>query len=112
VLNNPSTASTSNSHWVVRAGETETGVAADDGGGRDAQVSDLRGYGMLAGVQLTPGAAPAAKGHAVQAALFEAGLHVRTTGDAIIFAPALVAERADVDGMLTVLHDVLSRPEI
>lgn len=76
------------------------------------QVSDLRGYGMLAGIQLAPGVAPGAKGHAVQAALFEAGLHVKTTGDAIIFAPALVAERGDVDGMLAVLQEVLSRPQL
>jgi len=76
------------------------------------QVIDLRGYGMLSGIQLTPGAAPGAKGNAVQRALFDAGLHVKTTGDAIIFAPALVAGPADVDAMIEVLRAVLGREDL
>jgi len=74
-----------------------------------AQVSDLRGYGLLSGIQLTPGDAPGAKGARVQRALYDAGLHVKTTGDAIIFAPALVTGRADLDGMFGILKDTLGR---
>lgn len=76
------------------------------------QVSDLRGYGMLSGIQLTPGAAPGAKGARVQRALYEAGLHVKTTGDAIIFAPALVAQRQDVDAMIDILKFTLGQEDI
>jgi beta-alanine--pyruvate transaminase len=76
------------------------------------QVSDLRGYGMLSGIQLTPGQAPGAKGGLVQRALYDAGLHVKTTGDAIIFAPALVAARQDVDSMMDILKDVLGRDQL
>ena len=74
-----------------------------------AQVSDLRGYGLLSGIQLTPGETPGAKGARVQRALYDAGLHVKTTGDAIIFAPALVTGRADLDAMFGLLKDTLSR---
>jgi beta-alanine--pyruvate transaminase len=76
------------------------------------QVCDLRGYGMLSGIQLTPGQAPGAKGGVVQRALYDAGLHVKTTGDAIIFAPALVSERQDVDAMIDILKDVLGRDQL
>ncbi|MGS0737636.1 aminotransferase class III-fold pyridoxal phosphate-dependent enzyme [Pseudomonas sp. GG8] len=76
------------------------------------QVSDLRGYGMLSGIQLTPGEAPGAKGNRVQRALYEAGLHVKTTGDAIIFAPALVAERQHVDAMIDILKTTLGQENL
>ncbi|NNG65497.1 aminotransferase class III-fold pyridoxal phosphate-dependent enzyme, partial [Pseudomonas fragi] len=76
------------------------------------QVSDLRGYGLLSGIQLTPGEAPGAKGARVQRALYDAGLHVKTTGDAIIFAPALVTSRVDLDAMFAVLKDTLGHEQL
>lgn len=76
------------------------------------QVSDLRGYGLLSGIQLTPGETPGAKGNRVQRALYEAGLHVKTTGDAIIFAPALVAERQHVDAMIDILKTTLGQENL
>jgi beta-alanine--pyruvate transaminase len=76
------------------------------------QVSDLRGYGLLSGIQLTPGTSPGAKGAQVQRALYDAGLHVKTTGDAIIFAPALVASRSDVDAMFEVLKSTLAEESL
>ncbi|SMF13311.1 beta-alanine--pyruvate transaminase [Tistlia consotensis] len=77
-----------------------------------AQVADLRGYGMMAGIQLRPGAVPGEKGSRAQRALFDAGLHVKATGDALIFAPALVVEEADLDRMLEVLQKVLGRADL
>lgn len=76
------------------------------------QVSDLRGYGLLSGIQLTPGETPGAKGNRVQRALYEAGLHVKITGDAIIFAPALVAERQHVDAMIDILKTTLGQENL
>lgn len=73
------------------------------------QVCDVRGYGLLSGIQLTADATPGAKGSRVQRALFDAGLHVKTTGDAIIFAPALVAKPDEVNAMLEILSTTLSR---
>jgi beta-alanine--pyruvate transaminase len=71
------------------------------------QVSDLRGYGLMAGIQLTPGAAPGAKGSIVQRKLFDAGLHVKATGDALIFAPAFVTSEDELTGMVDILRTVL-----
>ena len=58
-------------------------------------VTDVRGYGLLAGVDVrTKDGAPGLAGHEVQKRLFDAGLHVKATGDALLLAPAFVAERA------------------
>lgn len=76
------------------------------------QVSDLRGYGMISGIQLTPGKAPGAKGSVVQRELFKAGLHVKATGDAVIFAPALVATEQEIAAMVDVLQRVLGRTDL
>ncbi|MBO0344487.1 aminotransferase class III-fold pyridoxal phosphate-dependent enzyme [Roseibium sp. CAU 1637] len=76
------------------------------------QVSDLRGYGMMSGIQLTPGATPGAKGSLVQRKLFDAGLHVKATGDALIFAPPLVTEEGDLGAMVDILQKVLGQVEL
>ncbi|MGV8936645.1 MAG: aminotransferase class III-fold pyridoxal phosphate-dependent enzyme [Allorhizobium sp.] len=76
------------------------------------QVYDLRGYGMMAGIQLTAGATPGAKGSLVQRLLFNEGLHVKATGDSIIFAPALVVEEDELAQMTDVLRKVLGRADL
>jgi beta-alanine--pyruvate transaminase len=53
--------------------------------------------------------APGARGMELQRRLFDAGLHIKTTGDAGIVAPALVAERRHVDDLVGILRDVLGR---
>ncbi|SON56818.1 Omega-amino acid-pyruvate aminotransferase [Hartmannibacter diazotrophicus] len=72
-------------------------------------VSDLRGYGMMSGIQLTPGAAPGAKGSWAQRELFKAGLHLKATGDALIFAPALTVTEEEIAAMTDILRSVLGR---
>jgi beta-alanine--pyruvate transaminase len=71
-------------------------------------VADVRGFGMLAGVELKPGAAPGVRGAQLQAHLFDRGLHVKTTGDVAILAPALIAARADIDLMTSILRDAIA----
>jgi beta-alanine--pyruvate transaminase len=71
-------------------------------------VADVRGYGMLAGVEIKAGKTPGARGTELQAALFDRGLHVKTTGDVAIFAPAFIASRAEIDQMTGMLRDALS----
>jgi beta-alanine--pyruvate transaminase len=75
-------------------------------------VADVRGYGLLAGIDVrTRDAAPGLAGHLVQKRLFDAGLHVKATGDALLVAPAFVAEREHVDDMVGILREVLSAVE-
>jgi beta-alanine--pyruvate transaminase len=72
-------------------------------------VADVRGYGLLAGVDVrTKDGAPGLAGHEVQKRLFDAGLHLKATGDALLLAPAFVAERSHVDEMVATLRDVLA----
>lgn len=51
------------------------------------QVTDVRGYGMLAAFDLASLGKPGAAGEKFQRDLFDAGLHIKTTGDAAILAP-------------------------
>ena len=56
-------------------------------------VTDLRGYGLIAGFDLVPGSTPGVRGPEVQKKLFAAGLHLKMTGDSGIVAPR-AGERA------------------
>ncbi len=71
-------------------------------------VFDLRGIGLLAGVEVHPvPGKPGVRGTALQKKLFWAGLHVKFTGDTGIVAPPLIAERSDIDEIVDILRKVL-----
>ena len=72
-------------------------------------VADVRGYGMLVGIDVETRGAPGARGHLLQRMLFDAGLHLKTTGDAAIVAPALVMQEAELDEMAEILGDTLKK---
>ena len=71
-------------------------------------VTDIRGYGLIAGFDVAPGPAPGARGYDVQLKLYAAGLHVKMTGDAGIVAPAFVCEHSHIDQIVDTLRAVLS----
>jgi beta-alanine--pyruvate transaminase len=71
-------------------------------------VADIRGFGLLAGVEVRPGRAPGVPGTELQAKLFDRGLHVKTTGDVAIMAPAFIASRADIDLMAGILREAIA----
>jgi beta-alanine--pyruvate transaminase len=70
-------------------------------------VADIRGYGMLVGFDVAPDGAPGARGQRLQKRLFDAGLHVKTTGDAVILAPPLIVETEQIDEMCEILRETL-----
>jgi beta-alanine--pyruvate transaminase len=73
-------------------------------------VADVRGYGLLAGVDVRArDGAPGLAGHEAQKRLFDAGLHVKATGDALLLAPAFVTTRGQVDEAVAMLREVLAR---
>ncbi len=83
--------------------------------GRDVRTAGSGGrsrtsgaLGMLAGIEVKPGQAPGVRGAELQAKLFDRGLHVKTTGDVAIIAPAFIASRAEIDLMTAILRDALS----
>jgi len=71
-------------------------------------VADVRGFGLLAGIEIKPGKAPGVRGSELQAKLFDRGLHVKTTGDTAIMAPAFIASRADIDLMAAILREAIA----
>jgi beta-alanine--pyruvate transaminase len=71
-------------------------------------VADVRGFGLLAGIEVKPGKAPGVRGAELQARLYDRGLHVKTTGDVAILAPAFIASRADIDAIGAILRDAIS----
>jgi beta-alanine--pyruvate transaminase len=72
-------------------------------------VTDIRGYGMLAGIDLAMDGRPGARGYDATKRLFAAGLHVKFTGDAGIVAPPFVAEKSHIDQMIDILRKVFSQ---
>lgn len=63
-------------------------------------VKDLRGFGMLAGIELHPDVGPGLRGTQMQKDMFWNGLHVKFTGDTGILAPAFIAERNQIDEII------------
>ena len=71
-------------------------------------ITDIRGYGMLAGIDVALESAPGVRGGRLQKKLFWNGLHVKFTGDAAIVAPPLVVEKGQIDDLCKILRDTLS----
>ena len=70
-------------------------------------VADIRGSGMMAAIELHPDAAPGRRGHEFQKRLFDNGLHLKTTGDAAIVAPPLVATDGQIEEIAAILRRTL-----
>lgn len=70
-------------------------------------VTDIRGYGLMAGIDVKQGAAPGARGTEIQKKLFWNGLHVKFTGDSGILAPPFIAEKSHIDELCAALRTTL-----
>jgi beta-alanine--pyruvate transaminase len=71
-------------------------------------VTDIRGYGMIAGIDIAPGDAPGSHGTQVQKDLFWSGLHVKFTADTGIIAPPFIVEKEHIDEIVGKLRERLS----
>ncbi len=72
-------------------------------------VADIRGYGMMAGVEVHGDGAPGRRGGKMQKDMFGNGMHVKFTGDTAIMAPAFICERAHIDEMVDVFRKTLDQ---
>ncbi|MAG34551.1 MAG: aspartate aminotransferase family protein [Deltaproteobacteria bacterium] len=73
-----------------------------------AHVVGARACGLFGAVDLEPVAGePGREGYEVQKRLFDAGLHLKATGDSLLIAPAFVCETGDVEDMFGILREVL-----
>ena len=70
-------------------------------------VTDVRGYGLIAGLDFAPSGMPGSVGISIQKKLFHEGLHVKTTGDAAIIAPPLVSTEEHIDEIVEKFRSVL-----
>jgi beta-alanine--pyruvate transaminase len=72
-------------------------------------VRDIRGIGMMAGVEVWPqDGKPGARGTELQKKMFWNGCHVKWTGDSAIVAPPFIAERHHIDEIVGILRKTLA----
>jgi len=72
-------------------------------------VYDIRGMGLLAGIEVHHDGVPGRRGQQLQKDMFHAGLHVKFTGDAGILAPQFIAEPSHIDEMVEKFRATLDR---
>ncbi len=70
-------------------------------------VIDIRGYGLIAGIDVAAGDVPGARGTQIQKDLFWNGLHVKFTADTAIVAPPFIAEKEHIDAIVAGLRDAI-----
>lgn len=71
-------------------------------------VTGVRGFGLLAGIDLAMAEKPGARGFAMLKALYAAGVVPRVTNDTIILSPAFTMTESDYDELFDKLKAVLS----
>ena len=70
-------------------------------------VVDIRSVGMMAAIEVAPSGGPGARGHVIQKRLYDKALHLKSTGDSLIIAPPLIAEKHHVDEIANKIREVL-----
>ena len=70
-------------------------------------ITDIRGIGLMAAVDIKAGKAPGARGNELQKRMFWNGLHIKWTGDTAVIAPPLVAEKAHIDEIVEKFRETL-----
>jgi len=67
-------------------------------------VTDIRGYGMMGGIDLRIDERPGKAGYACFKKLFDAGLSLKATGDCLIVAPPFICEKHHIDEIVEKLR--------
>jgi beta-alanine--pyruvate transaminase len=97
-----------NERLIDRAAALAPGFAAAMHALRDCPVvTDIRSIGMMAAIEVAADGAPGVRGHEIQKRLFDEGLHLKSTGDSLIIAPAFVMEPQHLDEIVSKLRAVL-----
>jgi len=71
-------------------------------------VKDVRGIGMMGGVEVHVKEAPGKHGTQLQKDMFWNGLHVKFTGDTGILAPMFISERTHIDEIIDKFRKTLN----
>jgi len=67
-------------------------------------IVDIRGYGMLGGIDIKMDEKPGKAGYATFKKLFETGLSLKATADCLIVAPPFIAEKSHIDEIIEKLR--------
>jgi beta-alanine--pyruvate transaminase len=70
-------------------------------------VTDIRSVGLMAAVDVAMDGAPGARGHEAQKRLYDTGLNLKSTGDALIIAPPFIMDDKHLDEIVSKLRTVL-----
>ena len=71
-------------------------------------ISDIRGYGMMGGIDIKMDERLGKAGYTCFKKLFEAGLSLKATGDCLIVAPPFVCEKKHIDEIIEKLRTGIS----
>ena len=72
-------------------------------------ITDIRGYGMMGGIDIRFDERPGKAGHTCFKHLFEAGLSLKATGDCLIVAPPFICEQNHIDEIIEKLRTGISK---
>jgi beta-alanine--pyruvate transaminase len=76
----------------------------------EPNVIDIRNYGLVAGVELTPvGGKPTQRAYDIFLDCYERGLLLRTTADIVAMSPPLIIERGQIDQIVDTLRGAIRR---
>jgi len=67
-------------------------------------ITDIRGYGMLGGIDVRFDERPGKAGYTCFKKLFEAGLSLKATGDCLCVAPPFICEKNHIDEIIEKLR--------
>ena len=71
-------------------------------------ITDIRGYGLFAGIDIEAEGGPGTRGLDFQKRLFHNGLHIKMTGDAGLIAPPLISTKRQLDRLCDILRQTLA----
>jgi len=72
-------------------------------------ATDIRGYGLLGGIDVAPMERPGQRGGQLVQELYDAGVMTKVTGDCVLLSPPLICEEPHIDEMFSKVRDVLKR---
>ena len=67
-------------------------------------VDNIRGYGMMGGIDIKLNIKPGKAGFECFKACFEAGVNFKATGDTLIIAPMFISEKKHIDEIIDKLR--------
>ena len=67
-------------------------------------VANIRGYGMMGGIDLKPADKPGKAGYTCFKKCYEAGVNFKATGDSLIIAPMYISEKKHIDEIIEKLR--------